>query len=327
MPEAAPPALPIPVPPAEPAMLAEVRVGLLAAQKTLSPKFFYDALGSELFERITELPEYYLTRAERALLLRLAPEWVHQLAPRTLVELGAGSARKTRILLDEMCAAGRAERYLPVDVSAEFLAESARQIGAEYPRLTVVPVVADLSAELDLPEPLPSPVLHAFLGSTLGNFEPDAAVRLLSQLRRRMAPADRLLLGLDLRKDHAEIERAYNDTAGVTAEFNRNALRVLNFELGADFRPERFRHHAFYDAAEHRIEMHLVSEVAQQVRVPGVGVVAFAAGESLRTELSHKYERGQVERLLAAAGLRVERWETERSRYALLLAAPGAEAG
>jgi L-histidine N-alpha-methyltransferase len=318
MPEAALPAAPF----AEAAMLAEVRAGLLAAPKVLSPKFFYDTRGSELFEQITELPEYYLTRAERALLERFAPAWVSRLAPRSLVELGAGSARKTRILLDAMRATGCAERYLPVDVSGEFLEESARRLGAEYPELRVVPVQADLSAEFSLPSPLPHPVLHAFLGSTLGNFEPDAAVRLLRALRRSMAPADRLLLGLDLRKDIGEIERAYNDEAGVTAEFNRNLLHVLNHELGADFRPERFRHHAFYNSEEHRIEMHLISEQEQRVRIPGIGVVAFRAGESLRTELSHKYERAQVEELLASAGLGVECWVTERGRYALLLAAP-----
>lgn len=303
-------------------MLAEVRAGLLAVPKALPPKLFYDTRGSELFERITELPEYYLTRTERALLKRCAPEWVGRLAPRALVELGAGSARKTRVLLDAMRLAGCAERYLPVDVSGEFLAGTARQLGAEYPELEVVPVLADLTDEFELPAPLPYPVLHAFLGSTLGNFEPGDAVRLLRTLRRQMSAADRLLLGLDLRKDTVEIERAYNDAAGVTAEFNRNMLHVLNRELGSDFRPERFRHHAFYNTEEHRIEMHLVSEEEQQVRIPGVGVVAFRAGESIRTEFSHKYERAQVEELLAAAGLGVERWETERGRYALLLAAP-----
>ena len=307
---------------AETPMLAEVRAGLARSPKELSPKFFYDTRGSELFEQITELPEYYPTRTERALLTRWVPFWVARLAPRTLVELGAGSARKTRILLDAMRATGTAERYLPVDVSRDFLLEVARQLRAEYPGLGVVPTLADLAGEFRLPADLPHPVLYAFLGSTLGNFEPASAVRLLRTLRTTMAPADRLLLGLDLRKDPAEIERAYNDAAGVTAEFNRNMLRVLNRELGADFHPEAFWHHAFYNHREHRIEMHLVASAPQRVHIPEVGVVQFAAGESLRTELSYKYEQAQVERLLAAAGLVLEAWRTEHDRYALLLAAP-----
>jgi len=309
-------------PVAEPAMLDEVRAGLLGTPKALSPKFFYDTRGSELFERITELPEYYLTRTERLLLERYAPEWVGDLAPRTLVELGAGSARKTRILLDAMMDTGRAERYLPVDVSSDFLAETARRLSAEYPHLEVLPVRADLAEEFHLSTPQPGPVLYVFLGSTLGNFEPDAAIRLLHSLRGAMRTADRLLLGLDLHKERSELERAYNDVAGITAEFNRNMLRVLNQRLGADFHPDAFRHHAFYNQRERRIEMHLVAEEAQRVSIPGIGVVTFAPGESLRTELSHKYDRAQVERLLAAAGLGVEHWETDRGRYALLLAAP-----
>jgi L-histidine N-alpha-methyltransferase len=309
-------------PAASPAMLADVREGLARAQKELPPKYFYDARGSELFEEITRLPEYYLTRAERALLERWMPAWTAELRPRTLVELGAGSAVKTRVVLDAMDAARPGETtYVPVDVSASFLREMADGLRAERPGLAVLPVVADMTEPFPLPAGLAGPTLHAFLGSTVGNFADGDAVRLLATIRARMGDGDRLLLGVDLRKEVARIEAAYNDAAGVTAEFNRNMLRVLNHETGADFRVELFDHRAFYNREAHRIEMHLVSRAAQTVTVPGVGPIAFAAGESIRTEVSCKHDRASVEALFAAAGLRVERWETD-GLFAIVLGAP-----
>ena len=301
--------------------LAEIREGLSRAQKELPPKFFYDERGSELFERITELPEYYLTRAERALLEEWKPRWVGALRPACLVELGAGSARKTRIVLDAMLTEGRAARYLPVDISEEFLETTARAVGAEYPGLVVEPVVADIGDRFDLPRGLHTPVLFAFLGSTIGNFAPAGATLLLRQLREAMSPGDRLLLGVDLRKDPATIEAAYDDAAGVTAEFNLNILRVLNARFGATFDPASFRHGAYYDRELHRVEMHLIATRSHHVAVPGAGDFAFCEGESIRTEISCKHDRSSAERMLASAGMSILQWATDpEQRYALVLA-------
>jgi L-histidine N-alpha-methyltransferase len=306
---------------AQAGMLAELRDGLSRPQKELPPKYFYDERGSELFEEITRLPEYYLTRTERALLERWMPAWIGSLRPRALVELGAGSAEKTRIVLDAIVSAVGAAAYVPVDVSADFLEATALRLTADYPSLQVVPVVADMTAEFALPPGLPEPTLHAFLGSTIGNFAPDEAVALLRGVRARMRPGDAFLMGVDLRKDPAVIEAAYNDAVGVTAEFNRNMLRVLNALAGADFDPEAFDHRAFYHRGLHRIEMHLDARTPQVVTIPGVGEVRIAAGESIRTEISCKHDRASVAAMLAAAGMGLAEWETDADGlYAILLA-------
>ncbi|HEV3052084.1 MAG TPA: L-histidine N(alpha)-methyltransferase, partial [Longimicrobium sp.] len=254
---------------ADPALLREIAEGLSRPQKELSPRFFYDERGSRLFEEITRLPEYYLTQTERSLLERWMPEWIGGLAPRALVELGAGSAEKTRIVLDAIAAASTSAAYVPVDVSADFLEQTAERIRVAYPSIDVVPLVADITEPFALPDGLPQPTLHAFLGSTIGNFEPDAAVELLSRVRGRMGETDRFLMGVDLRKDPARIEAAYDDATGVTAEFNRNMLRVLNATMGADFDVDAWEHRAFYDRQAHWIEMHLVSTRDQSVSIPG----------------------------------------------------------
>jgi L-histidine N-alpha-methyltransferase len=304
-------------------MVAEVAAGLAAPQKELPPKYFYDHRGSVLFEEITRLPEYYLTRAERALLHDWMPQLISALGTRALVELGAGSAEKSRIILDAMRAARTAELYVPIDVSAAFLEETADRVRREYPGLVVIPAVADISEELNLPRGLASPALFAFLGSTIGNFYPPAAIRLLARVRAAMRPGDRFLMGADLRKDVAVIEAAYNDAQGVTAEFNRNMLRVVNHELGADFDPEAFAHRAFYEPEAHRIEMHLVATRAQTVNIPGVGSVRFASGETIRTEISCKYDVPSIAALFAAAGLRLKSWKTDPGhRFALVVGAP-----
>ena len=308
---------------ANPRMLAEVAEGLSAPQKELPPKYFYDQRGSELFEAITRLPEYYPTRTERALLEGWMPELMAQLGTRTLIELGAGSAEKSRIILDAMRATGLAELYVPIDVSATFLSQTAACLRREYPGLVVEPAIADIAEELNLPRRIPHPALYAFLGSTIGNFYPPAAIRLLRRIRAAMEPSDRFLMGVDLRKDIGRIERAYNDSQGVTAEFNRNMLLVLNHELGADFDPDAFDHRAFYDTVAHRIEMHLVSTRDQRVTVPGLEPVAFARGESLRTEISCKYDRASVSALFAAADLRIEAWPIDPATpFALVVGAP-----
>ena len=292
-------------------MLAEVAAGLAAPQKELPPKYFYDHRGSELFEEITRLPEYYPTRTERSMLESWMPALISDLGTRTLVELGAGSAEKSRIILSAMRAAGTAGLYVPIDVSASFLEQTASRLRREYPGLRVEPAVADIAEEFDLSRAVPHPALYAFLGGTIGNFYPPAAIRLLRRVRSAMDPADRFLMGVDLRKDVRLIEAAYNDSQGVTAEFNRNMLLVLNHELGANFDPDAFEHLAFYEPVTHRIEMHLVSKVEHEVRVPGIGLVAFRQGESIRTEISCKHDRRSVGDLFAAAGLRIEIWRPD----------------
>jgi L-histidine N-alpha-methyltransferase len=291
--------------------LAEVAEGLSLPQKELSPKYFYDQRGSELFEEITRLEEYYPTRTERALLEAWMPSLIRRLGSRSLVELGAGSAEKSRVILDAMRAAGTAELYVPIDVSASFLGQTAARLRREYPRLVVEPAIADISEELNVPRRMPRPALFAFLGSTIGNFYPPAAIRLLSRVRTAMEPGDRFLMGVDLRKDVARIEAAYNDARGVTAAFNRNMLLVLNHELGADFDPAAFDHRAFYEPVAHRIEMHLVAREVQLVTIPGIGGVRFEPGESLRTEISCKHDRESVAQLFEAAGLELEQWRTD----------------
>jgi L-histidine N-alpha-methyltransferase len=304
-------------------MLAEVAEGLSSPQKELPPKYFYDQRGSELFEEITRLEEYYPTRTERALLEAWMPSLIRRLGSRSLIELGAGSAEKTRVILDAMRSAGTAELYVPIDVSATFLSQTAARLRREYPRLLVEPAIADISEELNLHRRMPHPALYAFLGGTIGNFYPPAAIRLLGRVRSAMEPGDRFLMGVDLRKDVARIEAAYNDAAGVTAAFNRNMLLVLNHELGADFDPSGFEHRAFYEREAHRIEMHLVARRPQLVTIPGIGAIPFEAGESLRTEISCKHDRESVAQLFEAAGLELEAWRTDpASLFALVVGAP-----
>jgi L-histidine N-alpha-methyltransferase len=304
-------------------MVDEIRAGLSRSPKEVSPKYFYDHRGSELFERITELPEYYPTRTEREILEAWMPERIPSLNVRALVELGAGSGEKTRVILDAMLAAHSPIVYVPIDVSAEFLKASADRLRVEYPGLKVFPTVADLADPLVLPRGLPGPHLFAFLGSTIGNFRPEQAAALLRRIHAAMDRDDFFLLGVDLRKDVAVLEAAYNDAEGVTAEFNRNMLRVLNRTLGADFDLETFRHRAVYNAEAHRIEMYLVSTREQHVTIPGLDVVRFEEGEPLRTEISCKYDRESIASLFAAAGLRLAEWNTDANEWFALALAQG----
>lgn len=301
-------------------MVRDVRSGLTNSPKQLSPKYFYDERGSELFEEITLLPEYYLTRAERSLLEQRIGEIIKAVKPCSLVELGAGSATKTHIILDEMRSSGCAECYVPIDVSKDFLKATAAQLRVEYADVQIMPVVSDITEPFALP-PVASPTLVAFLGSTIGNFSRDEAVRLLSHIAAEMGPADRFLLGADLIKDPKVINRAYNDAKGVTAAFNLNVLARLNRELKANFPLSDYEHRAFYSIEQHRVEMHLVVRRAHTVTIPEIGEISFAEGETIRTELSYKYDRPILEEILFAAGLSIEKWmPADDGSFALALA-------
>ena len=301
-------------------MVRDVREGLTKVPKQLSPKYFYDERGSELFEEITQLPEYYLTRAERSLLEQRISEIVAAVRPCSLIELGAGSATKTRLILDEMRSSGCAECYVPIDVSRDFLEATALQLRSDYSDIQITPVISDITEPFSLPT-LASPTLVVFLGSTIGNFPRQQAVSLLSHVARNVGPSDRFLLGADLRKDPEIINRAYNDSTGVTAAFNLNLLERLNRELGADFSVSDYEHKAFYSSEHHRVEMHLIARQAHKVVIPEIGEIRFREGESIRTELSYKYDQPTLEDILRAAGLVMEKWmPADDGSFALALA-------
>lgn len=300
---------------------ADAREGLTSYPKKMPPKYLYDPRGSELFEEITGLPEYYQTRTERGILQRVAPLVVDRVRPTVLIEFGSGSAFKTRVLLDEMRRAGRLEGYGMLDVSESASRAAAAALIRDYPRVAIECVITDFEHV----QPLPfrgRRRLLAFLGSTIGNFEEDAAREFLGGVAGRLEPEDAFLIGFDLVKEREELLRAYDDAAGVTAAFNLNLLRVLNRELDADFDLDAFEHRVRYDESHDRIEMHLASRRAQAVRLGALGLsVEFAEGETICTELSHKYTRRSVEALLEATGLVLELWETDPDdRFALCLA-------
>lgn len=303
--------------------LVDIWDGLHRPQKELSPKFFYDRRGSELFEVITRLPEYYPSRTERGILSRWMPDLIPSLGCRTIIELGAGSGEKTRLILDAAARLPGEKAYVPIDVSGSFLRQAAQRLSADYPGFFVKPLVSDLTDRLRLPEPLPRPWLVVFLGGTIGNFAPPAAATLLTGVRSHLDAGDRLLLGVDLRKDPAIIEAAYNDAQGVTAAFNINMLRALNHQYRTTFDVSAFRHWAFYHPDLHRIEMHLVATRATSVHVPDYGEVTIAKDESIRTEISCKYDRSSVEALFGRSGLRLAAMEQDpRALFALALGAP-----
>lgn len=302
--------------------LVEIRSGLLATPRETEPKFFYDDVGSMLFEAITEQPEYYQTRTERALLESVAPGIVERTGISELVELGAGNASKTRVLLDAMAQAGQLQLYVPFDFSEGMLRRVAGELVQEYPGLRVHGVVADFTESMyEIPAGIDARLV-AFLGGTIGNFTPTNAAHLLRRLAVRMQRGDWFLLGTDLIKDVQRLEAAYNDAAGVTAEFNKNVLRVLNARLGGNFDPECFRHRAFYDWRRHWIEMRLVSTVAQTVQLPGLDLeLHLRRGEEIRTEISAKYDERRVEALLERGGFELVEWHTDpEALFALSLA-------
>jgi len=305
------------------AMAREVRLGLTAKPKQLSPKYFYDERGSQLFERITGLPEYYPTRAERQILAERSGEVVAAAGqPSTLVELGSGSAAKTRHLLTAMRDAGCLTTYVPVDISAEITHETAESLIEEYPGLTIRGLVCDFEHDLERIPNGGGGRLVAFLGGTIGNLFPDARREFLTRIGALLAPGDRILLGTDLVKGRERLEAAYDDSEGVTAEFNKNVLLVLNNELGGDFDPDRFEHVARYDEEAARMDIRLRSREDQRVRLDGLDLtVRFAAGEEMRTEISSKFTRERLETVYREAGLRPDGWFTDPAGdYALSLA-------
>jgi L-histidine N-alpha-methyltransferase len=306
-------------------MARDVRAGLLAERKELEPKYFYDERGSQLFEQITELPEYYPTRAEREILAVRAPEILAAAGePGTLVELGSGSAAKTRHLLDAMSEAGCLVTYVPVDISEEITHATADCLVDEYPGLAVRGLVCDFERDLERIPDAGGTQLIAFLGGTVGNLYPEARRAFLARLAKLIGPGDSLLLGTDLVKETARLEAAYDDDAGVTAEFNKNVLAVLNRELGADFDLDAFEHVARYDAEEARMDIRLRSLADQSVRLDGLDLtVEFVADEEMRTEISAKFTRERLEDVYAEAGLELCGWFTDAAGdYALSLARP-----
>ena len=306
------------------ALRADALAGLTAMPKSLPPKWFYDERGSELFDKITRLDEYYPTRAERSILRAAAGDIAGAAGAATLVELGSGFADKTRLLLDALREAGTLRRYVPVDVSESALIAGASRVLRQYPGVAVHAVVSDFEEHLGLPEE-DGPRLIAFLGGTIGNLVPAQRAAFLAGLRARMSPADSLLLGTDLVKYPAVLVAAYDDAAGVTADFNKNILHVLNNELGADFDLDNFDHVAVWDPEAEWIEMRLRSALPQDVTLPAISLTAsFGEGEQMRTEVSAKFRQEGVAAELEAAGLEMRSWLTDAGgRFGLSLSVPG----
>ena len=311
-----------------PAVLAsqiaeEVREGLSSHPKQLPPKLFYDAEGSRLFEQITETPEYYPTRTERSILEQYAPAVVAQAGTNlTLVEMGAGSASKTRVLITALLRRQLRLEFYPVDVSSSALREAVSSLNGDFHGLHVSPIVADYSQHMPRLLSLPGRKLVLFIGSTIGNFEPEEARDFLKRLRHALAPDDTLLLGFDMRKDAAILHAAYNDRQGVTARFNKNVLARINRELGGEFDLSSFDHVAFWNEKKSRIEMHLESAVDQAVWVQDLGqAFYFSRGERLHTENSYKFSKAAIATLLRRTGLRLENtWTDPEEWFSVVLA-------
>jgi L-histidine N-alpha-methyltransferase len=302
------------------ALAADARVGLSANPKSLPPKWFYDARGSDLFEQITRLPEYYPTRAEREILRNNAAEIAAASQAHTLVELGSGSSEKTRLLLDALHEAGTLHQFVPLDVSRTALRDAAAALAGDYPSLVVHGVVGDFTEHLDL-LPGEAPRVVAFLGGTIGNLLPTERAKFLASVRDVLEPGEWLLLGTDLVKDPETVRVAYDDAAGVTAEFNKNVLHVLNRELDADFDVAAFTHVALWDADQEWIEMRLRAETAMEVHIRALDMtVSFERGEELRTEISAKFRRDGITAELEEAGFELSRWWTDQAgRFGLSL--------
>lgn len=301
--------------------LEEIRAGLLETPKRIDPKYFYDETGSRLFDEITELDEYYQTRTERKILEAIADDVIARTGDQELLELGSGTSTKTRVLLDAMKRAGTLRRYLPFDVSEEIVHEAAHELVREYPELQIDGVIGDFHENLDA-IPSGDHRLVIFLGGTIGNFAPEDADRFLTEVARGMKPGDHLLLGTDLIKDVGRLEAAYNDARGITAEFNKNTLRVIASKLDADLVPDNFEHVARYEPGEHRIEMRLRAREGHVAFARRLGLeLSFEAGEEILTEISTKYDEPLARALLDRAGFDLAHWyQDEDALFALSLA-------
>lgn len=302
----------------------DVLVGLQRAPRSLPPKYFYDEVGSRLFDQICDTPEYYPTRTEQALLARFADGIVQKTTPRCIVELGSGSSRKISTVLAAIERTAGPCRYIPFDVSRSMLESSSRDLLKRFPWLEIHGIVGDYDRDFDA-LPLSGPTLFVFLGGTIGNFTPGQASLFLNKLRGHMRAGDHLLLGTDLVKDPAVLNAAYNDAAGVTAAFNKNVLSVINRRLDASFDLAAFRHVAFFDPQAARIEMHLESKKAQSVRVGALALdLEFGTGERILTEISAKFTRASVADMLRSAGLELDAWFEASNGYFGLSVARGA---
>lgn len=308
-----------------PDLLEDVRSGLLGAPRELPPKYFYDERGSLLFDRICDSREYYPTRTEAALLAAHADDIIAAMRPRAILELGSGTSRKTRHLLDACDRLDCQPRYAPFDVCREIVLDAGQGLLERYDWLQLVPLVGDYMAGLDHLPVQDSPTLFVFLGGTIGNFSPEQAGRFLADVRALMRPADRLLIGADRIKDPAVLHAAYNDAGGITADFNLNVLRVLNRDLGADFNVDAFSHYACFNPVRSRIEMYLVAMQDQEVSVPALDCdLAFNEGDEILTEISRKFSRRSLESLLAQGGFDVDtHYEADGGWFSLVLARPG----
>jgi len=294
----------------------DTRQGLAASQKYIPCKYFYDARGSKLFEAICQLPEYYPTRTELSILRDIAPELMGTFAHKDLVELGSGGNLKIRILLDAAGESNRATlRYIPVDVSESSIVEAAQDLLERYPELQVLGVVADFTSQLDV-LPTERPLMFCFLGSTIGNMDEDDSIAFLQSIAGNMKPGDRLLVGFDMAKSKETMEAAYNDSRGVTSEFNKNVLQVLNKELNANFDPSHFDHLAFFNEACSRIEMHLKANRDISVKLESIDmVVEFKSGETIHTENSRKFTKRSIEDMASRAGLCIQKWCSDRDGW------------
>jgi len=294
----------------------DIREGLAASRRYIPCKYFYDARGSKLFEDICWLPEYYITRSELSILREIAPELMGTFAHKDLVELGPGSSLKIQILLDAAGESNRATlRYIPVDISQSAIVETAQGLLKRYPELQVLGVVADFTSQLDI-LPTERPLMFCFLGSTIGNMDEDEGITFMQSISKKMKPDDRLLVGFDMVKSKETLEAAYNDSRGVTSEFNKNVLNVLNKELNANFDPSHFDHLAFFDEAGSRIEMHLMANRDISVKLESIDMeVGFKRGETIHTENSRKFTKKSIEDMAARAGLCTRNWHSDRDGW------------
>jgi len=306
-------------------MWKEVKVGLTSSPKMLNPKYFYDERGSQLFDDITRLPEYYPTRTETAILRSESRSLIMKYKPEALFELGSGSATKTQLLLDEMETAGLLKGIGLFDINEEFLNYTGGDFQEKYPHSTVRSFVGDFTKEFKFEGFDFSPTLYIFLGSTIGNMSYKQSEKFLCRIADKMRGGDLFLLGVDLIKDENILRAAYNDSQGVTAEFNKNMLSVINHKLNGDFNPDLFEHEAIYNIEEGRIEMYLKSLVEQEINLQEIDLkVKLSQGEKICTEISRKYTREKVESLLDSAGMEIAEWLTdEKSFFAVALARLG----